>query len=409
MENQISFIHAADLHLDSPFKGLANLPEHIFQDIRESTFTALDRLVKTAIAKKVDFVLISGDLFDNEKQSLKAQIRLRHAFESLKEYHINVYLSYGNHDYIKGNIHPVTYPDNVFIFPDEKISQFTYITDEKQMAAIYGFSYENRAVLANKALEYQITEHHIPFHIALLHGSIASNTQHDVYAPFQLSDLVNRNFDYWALGHIHQREILKEDPPVVYPGNIQGRNRKEIGEKGCYHVILSEINTEMTFIPLQAIQFQTITIDVSACLEVHQIELKIEAVLKGQQSQIQPQLIQLTLVSDSPTLKQWDRESYLEDIIELVNESFIHHENWSYIFKYTIQMKNSSLDQSIYKGEHFIGELAQHFEQASIQPFIKELYHQKQVRKYIDPLTKEEEQTIKQEAQQMLLAELLKD
>ena len=87
---QVSFIHAADLHLDSPFQGLSHLPEHIFREVRESTFVALDRLVRNAIHLQVDFVLIVGDLFDNERQSLKAQIRLRKAFEELEEFKLSM-------------------------------------------------------------------------------------------------------------------------------------------------------------------------------------------------------------------------------------------------------------------------------------------------------------------------------
>lgn len=109
MERNVTFIHAADLHLDSPFKGLSKTSSpHLFQEIKNSTFTALDNLVEAAVLHNVDFVLITGDLFEHENQSLKAQIRLRNAFEKLKDYKINVYLSFGNHDYISGNIHKVT-------------------------------------------------------------------------------------------------------------------------------------------------------------------------------------------------------------------------------------------------------------------------------------------------------------
>lgn len=408
MTKQISFIHTADLHLDSPFKGLANTPESIFQEIRDSTFRALERLVQTAIDKHVDFVLIVGDLFDNEKQSLKAQIRLKKAFEELERHHINVYLSYGNHDYINGNIHPVTYPDNVFIFPDEKVRQFTYKKDGEELATIHGFSYEFRAVVNKKAQEYLISDDAIPFHIAMLHGSLKSNTNHDVYAPFQISDLLEKDFHYWALGHIHQREILKEDPPVVYPGNIQGRNRKEMGEKGCYHVVLSEVGTEMSFIPLHAIQFRTLTVDVTACVEVHQLESCIQSMMDPVYVS-NPQLLDLTLVSDTTKLKQWENDHHVEDIIELINETIAHQQIWSYIFRYTIQTRVSDINLELLKGDHFIGELSRHFEETSIQPFVKELYHHKSARKYLDILTGDEEQDIKEEARSMLLNELLKE
>src|SRR5699024_983642 len=153
MSNQISFIHAADLHLDSPFQGLATVPKSIFPFIRQSTFHAFDKLVKTAIEKNVDFVLLVGDLFHNEKQSLKAQVHLRSGFEKLQKHQINVYLSYGNHDYEKGNVHPITYPENVFIFEGEAVSSFIYKKNGQSVARIYGFSYENRAVFENKTKE----------------------------------------------------------------------------------------------------------------------------------------------------------------------------------------------------------------------------------------------------------------
>src|SRR5699024_7263767 len=103
MTDSISFIHAADLHLDSPFKGLSHLPENIFDAVRQSTFQSFQQLIEIAITKQVDFIVLVGDLFDYERQSLKAQIRLRTAFEELEKHQIQVYLSYGNHDFIHGN------------------------------------------------------------------------------------------------------------------------------------------------------------------------------------------------------------------------------------------------------------------------------------------------------------------
>ncbi|MBY7143031.1 DNA repair exonuclease [Virgibacillus sp. NKC19-3] len=408
MANQISFIHAADLHLDSLFKGLAGAPDHIFQEILESTFTALDYLIQVAIDKQVDFVLIAGDLFDNEKQSLKAQVRLRRAFEKLESHDIHVYASHGNHDYINGNMHPVTYPDNVHIFPDEQVRQFVYHKDDQTEVAIYGFSYENRAVLTKKVDEYRVTDPSIPYHIAMLHGSVQSNTEHDTYAPFQVQDLVEYPFDYWALGHIHQREILKQDPPIVYPGNIQGRHRKETGEKGCYHVVLTETGADMTFIPLQAIRFHILTVDVSMCNEIHQIENKIQEALKNCVCST-PMLIDLTLTGDNSKLKEWENENDLDEVIELVNETRTHQQNWKFIFRYSLETYHSLLDTDLYKGEHFIGELARHFEEVAIQPFLKELYQHKQARKYIEPLNQTDEEFVKTQAKQLLFMELLKD
>ncbi|WP_067729820.1 metallophosphoesterase family protein [Oceanobacillus damuensis] len=405
MAEDISFIHAADLHLDSPFKGLINTPDSIFKEIRESTFKALERLVETAIEKEVDFILLAGDLFDNEKQSLKAQIRLRRAFEKLQQYKINVYLSYGNHDYIKGNIYPVTYPENVFVFPEEKISHFIFEKNNQPMAQIYGFSYENRSVLERKAEEYKISNSTIPFHIAMLHGSVLNNTEHDVYAPFQLTDLLKENFDYWALGHIHQREILKNSPPIVYPGNIQGRNRKETGEKGCYHVVLNKHHAELSFVPLQSIQFNSITLDVSECEQIHDLE---KLILDGLTEKEFPQLLDMTLVSNDKRIKDWENEKLLEEIIDLVNETIKNGRHWQFIFRVTVNVKQQFDENELFKGKHFFGELSRHFKEDPIKPYLSDLYQHRQARKYLDTLSEEEEKEIKEEAKQLLFNELLR-
>lgn len=405
MAKQISFIHAADLHLDSPFVGLAQAPETIFEDVRESTFKAFANLVDTAIDKQVDFVLLAGDLFDNEKQSLKAQVRLRAGFEKLNEHRISVYLSYGNHDYIRGNVHPVTYPDNVYVFPGEDISRFTFEKKGEPLAAIYGFSYENRAVTSNKAAEYDIAVREVPFHIAMLHGSVENNTEHDTYAPFQIRKIIEKGFHYWALGHIHKRQVLHEDPPVVYPGNTQGRNRKETGEKGCYHVVMGQNNVSMDFIPLQAIQFLSMEIDVSDVKEIHQLEKKIREGVKKLAS-TEPVLLDLSLHSTNALLLDWETEGLVEEAVELVNEVMIYEKNWLYIFRLRSQVKDIS--RSSWKEDHFFGELHRQFADTDISPFLKELYQQKQARKYVKPLSAEEEQEIKRKAEQLLMYELVK-
>ncbi len=86
-----------------------------------------------------------------------------------------------------------------------------------------------------------------PFHIGMLHGSVEGDAEHNRYAPFQMRELKEKQFDYWALGHIHKREILSEEPYMIYPGNIQGRHRKETGEKGAYLIELTKQGTQCSF------------------------------------------------------------------------------------------------------------------------------------------------------------------
>lgn len=405
-QKQISFLHAADLHLDTPFKGLARVPEAIFKEIQESTFMALNRLVETAIDKQVDLILLVGDLFDNERPSLKAQIKLRDLFVKLNHHHISVFISYGNHDYINGNRYPITYPDNVFIFPDETVRSFIYEKDGEKLAAIYGFSYENQAVLTNKAQEFVIHHNDIPFHIAMLHGSLHRNTEHDTYAPFAVADLKQQPFDYWALGHIHQRETLAENPPIIYPGNTQGRHRKEAGEKGCYYTELTQTGIQSSFIPLQSIQFHTVTLDISSCKQAEQLTSVIENTVTDKRNKGR-QLISLVLTSSSQEHQKWETDGIISDCLELVNESFLQQVNWVYIYQHQLEQVVKPSEEMLAQGEHFFGELVRHAENTSIKPFISELYQHRQARKYLPHLANDEEELIKQKAQQYLLQELL--
>lgn len=399
MATSISFIHAADLHLDSPFKGLAHIPDYIFSDVRASTFKALDNLVLAAINKKVDFVLLAGDLFDNEHQSLKAQVYLRTAFERLKAHQIKVYLSYGNHDHMNGNVHPITYPDNVHIFPNEHITSFVFEKNDEKLASIYGFSYEERSLMKNKAIEYEVRDEAIPFHIALLHGSVHGNAEHDPYAPFYLQDLKKKAFDYWALGHIHKREILAESPPVVYPGNVQGRHRNEAGEKGCYYVQMTSSGVDMEFIPLHSILFESRTIDVTPCKTIYEIEKAISSETKSNSCK---RLLHLTLHSRTENVLRFKEDGTLEELIELLNEVSILKDEWSYIYACRVEMDERPL---LERDDFFIGELAAALDELSVSDAAKDLLTHKEARKFLDDLPQEK---IKESAKQLLIYELLK-
>lgn len=394
LDSTVTFIHAADLHLDSLFKGLKHVPENILKEIQESTFTALTHLVDQAIEQKVDFVLLAGDLYDHESQSLKAQIRLRRAFERLAEQNIAVFLSHGNHDYIKGDIFEVEYPENVHIFPSEIVTSIPFYKKGKAAAAIYGFSYENRAVNENKVPEYELVKEEIPFHIAMLHGSVATNTEHDTYAPFQIKDLLKKQMDYWALGHIHKRQQLHTDPPVIYPGNTQGRHRKETGEKGCYLIKLSKDEVKQTFLPLQAIRYEEVEVDIRACLTPSQIEKTIMNQLPVFGV---PCLFYLNIVAKENESFMID-EPFMAEIIELVNESIMDSFPWQYIYHSQLVLETESTQLT----DTFLKDILEDADKGFIQEGLNEMYHHRRARKFLTSLTEEQEQAITDDAYRLL-------
>ncbi|MBW5445119.1 DNA repair exonuclease [Cohnella sp. CFH 77786] len=235
-----TFVHAADLHLDSPFKGLAKVPDAVRNRLRESTFGSFRRLVETAICEGADFVVLAGDLYDMADRSLRAQLRLQRMLSELAGEGIGVFVVHGNHDPESGRQARLDWPPGVRVFESgEAGCAEAYRRDGRLAAYVYGISYPTPAVTDNLALRFSKREG-APFHLALLHGNVDGNPGHDNYAPCRLTELVGAGFDYWALGHVHDRRVLHEYPHVVYPGNIQGRSIRETGPKGAYVVRVSE-------------------------------------------------------------------------------------------------------------------------------------------------------------------------
>lgn len=240
MQPSFRFMHAADLHLDSPFRGLSKVPYAVRERLKNSTLNALDRLVDTVLREELDFVVLSGDLYDAADRSLRAQLRMQQAMNRLSEAGAQVFVVHGNHDPSGGRTARLDWPANVHVFGTEEVGCAPAFTRGGELAAhVYGISYRQSAVKDNLALRYRIREG-APFHLAVLHGNIDGLQGHDNYAPCKLAELAVSGFDYWAFGHIHDRRVLHEYPHIVYPGNIQGRSIRETGPKGAYRVDVSE-------------------------------------------------------------------------------------------------------------------------------------------------------------------------
>ncbi|WP_053375405.1 metallophosphoesterase family protein [Paenibacillus sp. FJAT-27812] len=279
------FIHAADLHLDSPFRGLAKAPDHVREALTESTFAALRQLTGAAIREQVDFIVLAGDLFDEADRSLRAQLMLVREWEKLEEHGIAVFIIHGNHDPLNGMRAALKLPSNVHVFGADQMEYKPAYRRSGELAAfIYGRSYGTRIMTENMAAQYQI-QPEAPFHIALLHGNVDGDGSHDPYAPCTLDELIGgKGFDYWALGHIHHRRVLHTYPHVVYSGNTQGRNPRETGSKGCYIVDVSAARaTELTFLPLDEVRWLEHSCSIEAVASeqelLQQLDMVIEQVL----------------------------------------------------------------------------------------------------------------------------------
>ena len=212
-----------------------------------------------ALKKEVDFIIIAGDLFDNENRTLRAEVFLKEQFERLRKEQVFVYVCHGNHDPLSSKVSS-NWPNNVSVFSNQ-VETYQAITKDGETIFIHGFSYQNDTSYENKIDAYPSSQGQKGIHIGVLHGTYSKSSVKDRYTEFRLEDLNSRLYHYWALGHIHEREQLSDMPVINYPGNIQGRHFNELGEKGCLLIEGDHLNLTTQFYPTQFIKFEEATID----------------------------------------------------------------------------------------------------------------------------------------------------
>lgn len=398
---QISFIHAADLHLDSPMVGLKSLPATILSRVRESTFTALKKLTAAAIHYQVDFVILAGDLFDGEDRSLRAQSRFRTEMLKLAEKEIPVYVIHGNHDHLNGTWVHLDMPSNVHVFQRD-VQTKVLQTKSGEIIHLYGFSYPQRHVFDRKIDEYTKVDG-ADFHIGILHGNEVGGHEHDNYAPFTVKDLYEKKFDYWALGHIHKRAVLSENPPIIYPGNIQGRNKKEKDAKGFYHVILTDVDAKMDFIEASDIVWEEATINASSARNFQEVlklcQSAMDRIRKDKTGSL------LTLFLQNIQLDDYrEKRSLDNDLLELLLED--EQEEGAFVWIVALNLsENVQMDKERLKTEaNFYAELFDTVEEYDdVDSALAQLYEHQMGRKYLSPLSITDQQDLVQKAEQLLI------
>ncbi|QED47123.1 metallophosphoesterase family protein [Cytobacillus dafuensis] len=403
---KVTFIHAADLHLDSPMVGLNHLPKSLFKKLQESTFEALTKIVDSALIHQVDFVIFAGDLFDGEDRSIRAQIRFRKEMERLAEKNISVYVIHGNHDHMEGNWTQISMPDNVHIFSHE-VEVMRFSKNEGVSVHLYGFSYPKRHVY-NQMINYYSKKQGADFHIGILHGNLEGSSDHDKYAPFSLNDLYEKDFDYWALGHIHKRNILNVKPPVVYPGNIQGRNRKETGSKGCYLIHLSELEADFEFIETSSVIWGEKTIEASSAASFQDIYLLCKNLIEENRKDNKG--IILSLFIDNIYLLPQEMKSILNgELLETLQEEEKDEEEFVWVSKISITEKINWNRDQLAKESDFFHELFTNTDQYDmLDGYISALYNHPVAKKYLDPFSAEETIELAKEAETLLVNLLFK-
>ena len=253
------FIHAADIHLDSPLAGMAQRHPDLARLVTTCTRDAFSNLVDQAIALEADFMLIAGDLYDAEHKNYETGLFFAREMQRLGRPCIVIH---GNHDSASQITKSLHHPPNVTILPSRKPDT---VVLEQHAVAIHGQSFQGRAEADELAGSYPARVEGA-FNIGLLHSSMEDPGHHARYAPCRLETLVARNYDYWALGHVHTRADLHEAPWVHFPGNTQGRHVRETGPRGATLVEVGDDRrvASLTFLPTDVLRWAVATVDATA-------------------------------------------------------------------------------------------------------------------------------------------------
>jgi DNA repair exonuclease SbcCD nuclease subunit len=292
------FLHAADIHLDSPLHKLDHYEGAPVEEIRQATRRTFENLINLAIAEKVAFVLLAGDLYDGDWKDYNTGLYFASQMSKLRKAGISVYIIAGNHDAASKITKTLKLPEGVKIFSAD--TPETVQVDEPDVA-IHGQSFASPSVKKDLSSGYPYAIEGY-FNIGMLHTCVTGMEGHEPYAPCTLDGLQSRGYDYWALGHVHKHEVLLETPLTIFPGNIQGRNIRETGPKGCVLVTVDERRRPLAnFKPLDVIRWFEIETDVSAAETGYDVVVTIGEHLErlSEENQELPLVVRLKIVGDS--------------------------------------------------------------------------------------------------------------
>lgn len=263
----MKFLHAADIHLDSPLRGLDRYEGAPVDEIRNATRRALENLVALALDEEVNFVILAGDLFDGDWPDFNTGLFFSHQMARLGERNIAVYAIRGNHDAESKITRKLPWPRNVHFFSSRKPESFVV---EGSDVVLHGHSFARRDVQEDLAADYPVA---VPgkVNIGVLHTSLDGREGHAGYAPTNLDVLRSRGYDYWALGHVHKREIVHREPLIVFPGNLQGRHIKEVGEKGCQLVSLESGGLRVEHRSVDVFRWARVAVDIEGAANLDDV------------------------------------------------------------------------------------------------------------------------------------------
>jgi DNA repair exonuclease SbcCD nuclease subunit len=415
----VKFVHAADLHLDSPFAGIRDVQPEIASTLYQATFDAYHNIIELCLQERVDALMVAGDVFDSADRSLRAQIKFAEGLNTLHQAAIQSFICHGNHDPLDGWEAQIDMPPSCHRF-GAAVQRVPVFKDEPDKVVVHGVSYPQRDIRHNLIPEFgRVTAG--PFHIALLHANVGNNANHDAYAPCSLGDLEQTHIDYWALGHVHSRQILRHaTPTVVYPGNPQGRHPNETGERGVYLVEVSDSReVKVDFRPVDVVRWETVSVNISNLQSDQELLNAIDAKLTALQANADGRalFVRLSLCGRGDLHTHLTRPHFSSDLLDVLNTQWRRQSPQLWCERLEISTTSTFDREHRRYGVDFIADLLKLSETAQqdapiiadLRHLLNELYVEGPASRYLRDYTPTDDdiKNLLADAEALCLAELL--
>lgn len=362
------------MHLDQSFEGLGKIPEELSKALRKQNQQALETMVTRGIEEEIDFLLLVGDTFHQPQVTIQTQSFFIEQMERLKAHDILVILSFGNHDFFQPKKYWFEFPDNVIVFEDEQVSTLKINCRDGLTTAVTGFSYTERWLEDSKLEEFPYRNGQVDYHIGFYHGQIGSNR----YGSFSLDAAKFKGYDYWALGHIHQPQVIQYNPLIIYPGSTLKHTQKE---KNSGYFVLAEFDgakTDITWETANDVAWLEVQIEVSQIYTMQELISRCEQTM-AEMDEEGLTFVKLVLVDGSEQLNDimqniQNRQELLhllqQDIYQKTNKK-----NWIFDIK-SVQGEEKP-DMTLHLDEDLLKQLLSNYEADGVfQEAINDLYRQ---------------------------------
>jgi len=404
-----SFIHAADLHLGSPFKGVGSKLPAVAETLGAATYDAFSGLVDLCLEKKVDFLLVAGDVFDLSDRSLRAQLTFRDGLARLSDAGIRSFTVLGNHDPWEAWSSRISWPEGAHLFSPDEVETVPVAVNGTPVAAVSGISYRTHRQEEDLSGGFHADQPGL-FQIALLHSNCGDHPDHGAYAPCSLDSLRKAGFDYWALGHVHEKKILETRPHIVYPGCIQGLSIRDTGVRGCFLVSVdADRQTDISFEALDCVRWQSAQIDINGLESLDALDQAITETLSrcAEEGEGRPVILRIRIAGRGELYTPLRQAAIAEQLLERSRELGASETPAVWVQDLAVDCRpgvdldrRAAMDDLLGQILQNAGGLAGDPDALAerLLPGLSDLYQHARLSRYLDPPNAAELQTLLQEA-----------